>query len=162
PITFQWQLNGTNVVGATNGLLMITNAQAADAGTYRVLIRNPYSATNLSADLVVTPSSPIFLAQPASAQTFTNGAITLACSAKGSDPLSYQWQFNGIDISGATNSEIVFAGAHLSDAGLYRVVVSNTYGVLISSNASLAIGPTMVVQWNSRPELAQQLTPPLD
>jgi hypothetical protein len=44
--TYQWQLNGTNVVdggsvsGATNQTLTITGASAADVGHYRVLVSN--------------------------------------------------------------------------------------------------------------------------
>jgi hypothetical protein len=42
PVTYQWQLFGTNIVGATNALLTITNAQMTDAGPYQVIASNLY------------------------------------------------------------------------------------------------------------------------
>jgi len=39
--TFQWQLNGVNISGATNGLLVITNAQAVNSGNYVLVVTDP-------------------------------------------------------------------------------------------------------------------------
>jgi len=39
--TFQWQLNGVSISGATNGLLVITNAQAANSGNYVLVVTDP-------------------------------------------------------------------------------------------------------------------------
>ena len=49
-------------------------------------------------------------------------------------PLSYQWQFNGIELPGATSPRLVlgFAGA-----GVYRVTVTNSIGVATSADATL-------------------------
>ena len=38
PLKLQWRLNGTNIPGATNSTLAITNAQDKDHGTYTVLV----------------------------------------------------------------------------------------------------------------------------
>ena len=48
-LTYQWQLNGTNVPGATNPSLTITNVQATNLGIYHVVISNK-SGTNTSTD----------------------------------------------------------------------------------------------------------------
>jgi len=39
--TFQWQLNGTNIAGATTGQLSIPAVQLANSGSYRVVITDP-------------------------------------------------------------------------------------------------------------------------
>lgn len=39
-LTYQWRLNGTNILGATGQALTITNASPGDAGTYSVLVSN--------------------------------------------------------------------------------------------------------------------------
>ena len=39
--SFQWQLNGTNISGATVGQVQIANAQVADAGSYTLVVTDP-------------------------------------------------------------------------------------------------------------------------
>ena len=40
--SFQWQLNGANIPGATTGQLTITNAQLANAGSYTIAVTDPH------------------------------------------------------------------------------------------------------------------------
>jgi hypothetical protein len=49
PMQYQWQLNGTNISGATNNSYTVTNAQLAKLGTYHVVVSNS-AGTNTSAD----------------------------------------------------------------------------------------------------------------
>jgi hypothetical protein len=44
--TYQWSLNGTNVLGATNTTLILTNVQNAQAGSYTVKVSNAGGSTN--------------------------------------------------------------------------------------------------------------------
>jgi hypothetical protein len=39
--SFQWQLNGTNIAGATTGQLAINNAQLANSGSYTLVVIDP-------------------------------------------------------------------------------------------------------------------------
>jgi hypothetical protein len=53
PLFYQWQFNGTNLVGATTATLSLANLTAADAGSYRVVITNAAgSVTSANADLI--------------------------------------------------------------------------------------------------------------
>src|SRR5690349_1016009 len=40
PFWYQWQFNGTNLDGATNGSLVLTNVLASQSGTYSVTVSN--------------------------------------------------------------------------------------------------------------------------
>src|SRR5215813_15015261 len=60
-------------------------------------------------------------------------------SATGSAPFLYQWQKNGTAISGATGASFNIAGAQLSDAGAYNVVVTNGAGSVASAPAILTV-----------------------
>jgi Concanavalin A-like lectin/glucanases superfamily/Immunoglobulin domain/Immunoglobulin I-set domain len=62
-------------------------------------------------------------------------------SAMGTPPLSYQWMFNTTNIAGATNTSLVLGDVQLTDAGTYRVVVSNLVSSVLSSNAMLTVNP---------------------
>ena len=75
-------------------------------------------------------------------QNFSTGrgsTATFAVSATGSPPLSYAWQFNGSPIVNASMDNLVITNVQPSDAGSYRVVVSNTAGSVTSQVAVLSI-----------------------
>ena len=54
-------------------------------------------------------------------------------------PLSYQWKRNGITIQGATTATLSLNSVQGTNAGNYFVVVTNQYGSVRSSNASLTL-----------------------
>jgi len=60
--------------------------------------------------------------------------------------MSYQWYYNGTNISGATNESLTLTGALLCQVGDYSVVVSNSYGSMLSSNAVLGAPPGITAQ----------------
>jgi hypothetical protein len=67
-------------------------------------------------------------------------SVTFAVVASGTDPLSYQWQKNGVDIPGATSSSLTTGPVALSDNGAkYRVIVTNSCGSATSVEAILAV-----------------------
>ncbi len=41
PLAYQWRYNGTNIAGATNPSLSLTNVQTPNAGAYAVTVSNP-------------------------------------------------------------------------------------------------------------------------
>ncbi|MDF9832450.1 autotransporter-associated beta strand protein/T5SS/PEP-CTERM-associated repeat protein [Ereboglobus sp. PH5-5] len=57
-LTYQWKKNGTDIPGATNANLVVTNAQKSDAGNYTVVVTNPAgSKTSNPATLTVNDAS---------------------------------------------------------------------------------------------------------
>jgi len=55
PLSYQWQLNGTAVAGATDSRYTVSSVQVADVGMYSVAVSNPYgSVTSLAAALTLT------------------------------------------------------------------------------------------------------------
>ena len=40
--SFQWQLNGTNIAGATTGQLSIPSVQLRDSGSYQIVVTDPF------------------------------------------------------------------------------------------------------------------------
>jgi alpha-tubulin suppressor-like RCC1 family protein len=152
PLTYQWQLNGVNISGANQPWLMLTNVQAPGLpplplANYTVIVSNAFGSVTNAAPLNVVNSPPIILAQPQSLELPPNNNFTFSVSAIGSQPISYQWQFNGTNISGANSPSFAVANAQLPAAGYYRVVVSNPYGTLVSSNAGLSFSITSVAVW---------------
>jgi glucose/arabinose dehydrogenase/regulation of enolase protein 1 (concanavalin A-like superfamily) len=97
--------------------------------------------------------APVITSQPVSASVSEGQPASFAVSASGTQPLSYQWQKNGTNISGATAATYSIARTVPGDAGQYRVIVRNNAGSVTSNAANLA-----VTAFNS-PPVAQISTP---
>ena len=69
------------------------------------------------------------------------GTAIFTVTASGSTPLYYQWNWNGANILGATNSSLTLTNLQWGQAGIYSVTISNVIGSIISSNAILTITP---------------------
>ena len=58
PITYQWYNGSTAIAGATQPSLAITNATAANAGSYHAVVTNPFgSVTSNTVTLTINPGS---------------------------------------------------------------------------------------------------------
>jgi hypothetical protein len=53
PLSYQWVFASTNITGATNSSLALTNVQAGMAGAYQVVVTNSAGSTNATATLRV-------------------------------------------------------------------------------------------------------------
>ncbi len=149
PLSYQWQKNGTNISGATSSTYTTPATTISDSGsTFDVLVTNTAgSVTSAAATLTVTtvPVAPTITTQPVN-QTVTAGqTATFTATATGTAPLSYQWQKNGANISGATSSSYTTPAATTSDSGsTFGVVVSNSAGTVTSNAATLTVNPAPV------------------
>ena len=142
PLNFQWQLAGTNLPAATNATLVLTNLRTTDSGLYSLVVSNAFGATRASNwPVAVLESAPFVVTQPQPTNSAQARPVTLQVVADGSWPLFYQWQFDGQPLAGQTNSTLVVGHVSWGDAGLYTVVISNTHGTVVSSNAALTVLP---------------------
>jgi Cohesin domain/Bacterial Ig domain len=58
PILFQWQFDGTNIVGATNAALVVSSVQLTNQGTYALLATNAWGST-VSSNAVLALASTL-------------------------------------------------------------------------------------------------------
>jgi PKD repeat protein len=83
---------------------------------------------------------PSITTQPASAAVTVGQTATFSVAASGTAPLSYQWQKNGVNISGATSASYTTPATTAADSGAkFRVVVTNSAGSVTSSEATLTV-----------------------
>ncbi len=138
PLCYMWQLNGNNLPGATNACLVLSNVVPAQAGRYSLIVSNAWgTATNLGAQLTVVPA--IVLQHPRSQVVFEGATVLLEVQVRGSEPLSYQWRFNGADLAGETNATLVLDYFNRAQEGDYAVIVSNRFGSVMSGVARMTI-----------------------
>ncbi|HUG09900.1 MAG TPA: choice-of-anchor tandem repeat GloVer-containing protein [Opitutaceae bacterium] len=138
-VNYQWLKDGVTISGATAATLRINKVKAVNAGVYSVVVTNAVgTVTSAGAALTVT-APPAITVQPVSATASPGESLTFTVAAAGSGPLSYQWRKNGTPISGATSATLILANIQTGDAGGYDVVVSNAYGSITSSTATLSV-----------------------
>ncbi len=150
-LSYQWRFNGGNISGATLSSYTKAGVQAGDAGSYSVIVTN-VAGTATSSDAVLSVNIPPSITTQPQTKTIAPGQdATFTVVAAGTAPLSYQWRFNGGNISGATLSSYTKAAAQSGDAGSYSVVITNIVGSVTSADARLFLltaQPTVIAQWN--------------
>jgi hypothetical protein len=159
PLSYQWSLNGSAIVNATNATLTLTNVQVAQAGNYTVQVSNNAGSTNSAvAVLSIYSLPPSIITQPVNQTVFVGAAASLSVVAGGTAPLSYQWSFNGSAITNATNATLSLVNAQLTDSGSYAVQVSNAAGATNSAMAALTVvlPPVVTQQPQSQSVLSYQ------
>ena len=136
---YQWYQGATPIGGATNAALTLLNVQDANAGSYHVVLSNAAGTVTSSDATLTVIDTPMITTQPLSQLILVGNNATFSVTAAGAQPLSYQWNCNGITIPGATNSSLTLTNAGFANAGDYRVVISNAHGSATSSVASLVV-----------------------
>ncbi len=127
-VNLEQNLLDTNLVSAAFGV--ITNLQ----NNY---VNVDYASQNISPTLVVWDSPAddcIGIGDPAYFGT--------AATSTAGYTVTYQWQFNGTDLPGQTNSTLIFFGAGTNQAGTYRAVLSDGNGFAATAAAHLYVGDT--------------------
>lgn len=143
PFSFQWKKNGTAIPGATDSSLYLARARTADAGKYSVVVSNDAgSATSREATVTVNPPVPLkFTHEPQDRVAVEGTWVDLSVGVVGSPPITFQWQKDGVDMPGVTNSSFFISSVAPTDAGRYRVRVSNDLESITSREAVLTIIP---------------------
>ena len=115
-----------------------------------------YSLSQGQVQSLVGLHPPSIAGQPASVSAYVGTTATIAATGvSGSTPLSYQWSFNGTNISagntnysGANTNILTILNATTNVVGAYQLTVTNLYGSVVSSNAFFtAVAKTLVGGW---------------
>ncbi len=150
PLNLQWQKNGINLTGATSATLNFHAVSQSDEGTYRCIATNGGgSDTSRAAQLRITGPATV-TTDPIDDTVFTGDTLAFSILAGGSIPITYQWQKNRQNISGATTNNYTKSPVTLADSGLYRCIASNSQGNDASKEARLTVFQTVVI--NSHPD----------
>ncbi len=139
PLSYQWRHNGAPIADGTNAILLLTNIQPSAAGLYSVRVTNVYGAAVSTNATMTVITSPFITAQPLSVAEFVGSNVTLVVTADGAPPLHYQWRFGSTAIPNATNRTLVLTNLQVADSGDYSVVITNQYGSVTSSNATVTV-----------------------
>jgi hypothetical protein len=84
--------------------------------------------------------APIINAQPKSIIVSPDLAVDFSVAATGVPAPAYQWRFNGVAITDATDATYTVPSATTANVGAYDVVLTNRGGVVTSAVARLTLG----------------------
>ena len=160
--TYQWNLNGSAISGATNATLVNTTLTNNDQVTLTMTSSlggscvTQQTATSSAITTTVNVATAIS-SQPTAAAACLGGSQNFTVSATGTGALTYQWKKNGSNVTAnatATTATLTLSGIAAGDAANYTVDVTGTCGTVTSSSAALSINtatsiatqPTAVTQ----------------
>jgi hypothetical protein len=148
PVHVQWRLEGMELPGETNTTLVIINAQARHAGKYTVTVTKPEIGLSFTSPPAQLTGPVVITRQPVALNVRPGSNALFGVVATGISPVTYQWRFNGTNLPNATNATLLVTNAQLDAGGSYDVIVSNSYGPVMSVPAALAIliNPMITVQ----------------
>jgi uncharacterized repeat protein (TIGR03803 family) len=177
-LTFQAGSTNANLLGL---YWFTTQTNQTIEGTNRVTIGYHFVATDTNGNPLDNLDSPVpnYLSDPSGASNFltivtqpasltvTQGYnATFSVLAEGAPlPLSYQWFFDdlalsdGVGVSGSTSATLNLSAVQPDFAGNYYVVVTNGFGSVTSSIATLIVVPTPVSSVTNFPFPQYVLTP---
>ncbi|MDB6058276.1 MAG: Endoglucanase [Verrucomicrobiales bacterium] len=120
-----WQWSATNIVPGISG--------QCDVDVYNG------NAVGLTNHVIGSIAAPLFVSQPSSRYGDRGGSLAMSVWALGAPTLKYQWRFNGVAISGATNSAYTLTNIQTTSAGSYTVICSNTFGSITSAVSTVTV-----------------------
>ena len=140
PLNYQWYFNtNTPVPGGTNAGLNFISAGTNQAGTYLCVITNSYGSIT-SAVVTLLVGVPVGISNQPQNQAMTNGGFAaFSVGASGDTPFNYQWYFNNVMVNGETNAVLNIVSVANNNGGNYFCVVTNFFGSVTSSVATLTI-----------------------
>ena len=141
PFTYQWYLNDTAILGATNQNFIFT---PTSAGNYKIYLTatdalNILTVSDTSTDITVY-SQLLVSINPMSLNMTIGTAQTFSTTVfGGAQPYVYQWYLNGSPILNASSSTWTFIPVSSGDFSVYLIVADNNTAMIQSNNATLMV-----------------------
>ena len=98
PLAYQWYFDGAPLAGQTNAAWLLSAAAFTDAGSYTVMVTNLYGSVTSAPAVLNVGIPPTITTQPVSQTNPVNGTASFLVGVSGTGPLTYQWQFDGVDL----------------------------------------------------------------
>lgn len=137
--TFQWRLNGEDLVGKTTPTLTINSVTGVDGGVYDCVLTNACGSATTSQAVLTVNTAPSIQTEPVSQEVCEGLPVSFSVAATGTPAPGFQWRKNGVDIDGQTSSVLNIAAVSAGDVDSYTCFISNSCGSVTSAPASLTM-----------------------
>ena len=141
-VTYQWLRNGVAIPGATASSLIFSPVAFRDQGQYEVLISDAVHvvASEMALLQVVSPAPQVTLSPAGRVEAVLAGNVTFTAEVAGPgtpENCTWQWRRNGVNLAKAKSPSLTLSNLQFSQAGVYDVVVKNSYGTALSNPVEL-------------------------
>lgn len=155
-----------DIAGNGFNLGLLTNGMVRAWGSVEPMFTTvPSSVTNAMAVAggggfglaLLGDGQPYLWKSPTDLTVFSGAPARFEVKALGTAPVRYQWRQGNTDLPGETKPVLPIAAAQTSQAGTYRVVVTDSLGVSTSEPATLTVlesPPVILAQPTNRVALA--------
>lgn len=142
-LTYQWYVDDVAISGATSASITYERIrQGSQDGTYKCVVTSAYgSDTSDDIVIVVVDAPPVITRSPQDKTARKTHSATFIVEGYGSDPVTYQWQKNQVDITGETSSSLTVNNLSDLDVASYRCILTNLVGSATSAEARLRVVP---------------------
>ncbi len=148
-LTYQWQLNGSDIANADANTFSLTNVDNGNSGTYTCNILGTCGDLT-SSSMVLTITDGLTLGDPSDENVCPTETAIFTVVANGTN-MTFLWKKDGSDISdggnisGATTETISIANCDIIDEGDYTCEVTSDCGDATSNAASLDLNIETVI-----------------
>ena len=130
--TTNWSVTNIVLNSAVTNLILVTGETTS--------WYNSYGGNTTFNDTLTVIFPPSITIQPQNQAANQGDTVTFSVSVTPAQALTYyQWRFNGVDLTGRTNSSLTLTNVQMTDAGVYSVRVTNPFGTCTSSDAALGV-----------------------
>lgn len=136
-IRYQWYVAGVAVPGETRSSISRTVDPTLNGAEVYCRISSDCGDINSNTATITVLEPPTITQQPSSGTAAIGGTYQLTVQASGSPTLQYQWYKDGQPIAGATGSTYTITNVRDSDAGAYKVRITNSCGTVESEEAQI-------------------------
>jgi hypothetical protein len=144
-LRYQWKRNNSDIPGATDPVLNLSNIQLGNAGNYEVQVFNDAGAAASTPVTLTVQQPPFIVTQPQTITVSNAQPTTLVSVIGGSPPPAIQWFRDGVllqdgtEYLGVRNATLSVLSAGVSDIGSYFVTATNAAGAVTSAPAALIL-----------------------
>lgn len=139
--SFQWRRDGIDIPGATGSTLTLDPVTLDDAADFSCVLTFD-CGTMLTVDTHIVTSvtpAPTVTSQPQDQMVDLgqDAQFSVTGNSNGNGPISYQWQLNGEDILGETNSILNRNNVCGVDGGSYTCILTEACGAQTTSDPAV-------------------------
>jgi len=119
------------------------NGQIDDVGLWRRAL-SAAEVQEVRTNSLMTPIPafpPTITSEPVGSTNRVGDRVTISAAADGNPPLAYQWLKDGLEVPGATATALSLSSLTTGDSGGYALRVTNAFGSITSSVATLYVIP---------------------